>query len=99
MSSANYIVVGGCLSGLVVASRLTEDPKVTVTVLEAGGETFHTENIDVPANIVANWTNPTSMRITDRCIAVKVLEDRLCWLLGNSQAGSTEYDAFEKLGN
>ncbi|MES2047293.1 MAG: GMC family oxidoreductase N-terminal domain-containing protein [Pseudomonadota bacterium] len=33
----DYIVVGGGSGGCAVASRLTEDPNISVTVLEAGG--------------------------------------------------------------
>lgn len=44
----DYVVVGGGLGGLVVATRLAEDPTVSVCVLEAGQDVSQDPNIQIP---------------------------------------------------
>ncbi|APX06767.1 glucose-methanol-choline oxidoreductase [Vibrio campbellii] len=52
MDKYDFIVVGGGSAGCVLASRLTEDPNVTVCLLEAGG-TDSSPFIHTPVGVVA----------------------------------------------
>ena len=54
----DYVVVGGGTAGLVVAARLTENPDVTVGVLEAGKNRLGDPLVDSPAAFMQMFNNP-----------------------------------------
>ncbi|THC92789.1 hypothetical protein EYZ11_007750 [Aspergillus tanneri] len=57
-SSLDYVIVGGGSAGLVLATRLSEDPTVHVGVLEAGKSRIDDENVDSPQGIPSLLHNP-----------------------------------------
>lgn len=44
----DFVIVGGGTAGLTLAARLTEDPKITVGVIEAGQNRLADPNILIP---------------------------------------------------
>ena len=54
----DYVIVGGGTAGLVVAARLTENPDVTVGVLEAGGNKLGDIMVDCPALFLQMFSKP-----------------------------------------
>lgn len=51
----DYVIAGGGTSGLVVASRLTEDPSIRVIVLEAGTNCLDSPRITIPGLTLATF--------------------------------------------
>lgn len=46
--SHDYVIVGGGTSGLALANRLSENPAVSVLVIEAGGSVLGNTNVSNP---------------------------------------------------
>ncbi|KAJ5082247.1 CAZyme family AA3 [Penicillium argentinense] len=57
-SHFDFIIIGGGTSGLVVASRLSEDPSINVLVLEAGTNRLNDPRISVPALAISAFEDP-----------------------------------------
>ncbi len=57
IGSFDYVIVGAGSAGSVLASRLSEDPAVTVCVLEAGPRDWH-PFIHIPAGFMYTLVNP-----------------------------------------
>ncbi|ETS78728.1 hypothetical protein PFICI_08581 [Pestalotiopsis fici W106-1] len=108
----DYIVVGGGTSGLVVASRLTEDENVRVLVLEAGANRLDDPKITIQALAVSTYGDPDY----DWCLTtepqVGLHNRRLAQPLGKTLGGSSAinlgmviypsksgFDSWEKSGN
>ncbi|PIG86610.1 glucose oxidase [Aspergillus arachidicola] len=57
-SEYDYIIVGGGTSGLAVANRLAQDPKVSVVVIEAGSSVFDNINVTDISNLPYTYDSP-----------------------------------------
>ena len=55
----DFVIVGGGTAGLVMAARLTENPNITVGVLEAGGANIGDPMIMMPAMYTKTIGDPS----------------------------------------
>ncbi|KAK4124798.1 GMC oxidoreductase [Parathielavia appendiculata] len=106
----DYIIAGGGLTGLVVANRLTEDPKTTVLVVEYG-DLADSWNLSIP--YYATALQDASLMFTTPSTPQRGLGGRTFNLpLGATVGGGStvngmaylrgakvDYDTWEKMGN
>lgn len=108
--SFDYIIVGGGLSGLVIANRLSSDNKTSVLVIDAGRDARNDPLYNDPGNAVAveNSTENWRWNTTVQASSGKILTILGGHVLGGSssingldwtRASTAQYDAIEALGN
>ena len=55
----DYLIAGGGTAGLTLAARLTENPKITVGVIEAGIDRSDDPRVLTPGLATGLWDDPT----------------------------------------
>ncbi|KAM0809465.1 putative Glucose oxidase [Seiridium cardinale] len=110
--SFDYVIIGGGTSGLVIANRLSEDPSVTVAVIEAGPDARDYPNVTRIDNHDLSYIN-ASIDWQYYSVPQEGLGGRsILYHAGRALGGSSDinsmdylrgdkaqYDAWERLGN
>ncbi|CAA9959754.1 hypothetical protein PTMSG1_03162 [Pyrenophora teres f. maculata] len=106
----DYVIIGGGVTGLIVANRLTENPKTNVLVIEAGAA-YDNPNIRMPygTNLALNETLLWPyISEPEPAIANQTFPSRVARVLGGGsivngmmydRGAAADFDAWEALGN
>lgn len=106
----DFLIIGGGTAGLAVASRLSENPRFQVGVIEAGPLVEGREDVDIPGKFGSalgtdlDWQFETLPQPglggrclawpRGRCVGGTSLLNFMTW----NRASRQDYDAWEELG-
>lgn len=109
--SFDYVIAGGGTCGMVLANRLSEDPNITVAVIEPGEDVRNNPNVTDPGNFLVafdtpiDWSYPST---TQPSAANRSFTFHSGKAIGGTstingmtyiRADAAEIDAWEALGN
>ncbi|TFK36037.1 alcohol oxidase [Crucibulum laeve] len=108
--SFDYVIVGGGTAGLTIANRLTENPRITVLVIEVGINAQNDSRVTDPGNFSIVDTSDLEWGYTtvNQTVGGNSLGLTVGKVLGGSstingmqwtRGTASQYDALEKLGN
>lgn len=92
MPSFDYVVIGGGSAGCVLASRLTDDPSISVCLLEAGPRDWHPA-IHVPIGLLWMMRSPGMNWHLNTQPERELAGRRLFWPRGKALGGSSSSNA------
>jgi choline dehydrogenase-like flavoprotein len=114
-ASFDYVIIGGGPAGLIVANRLSANPKITVAIIEAGGSVYNNPNVTALPKSIAEFSPGigTSIDWSYTSAPQKYTANRtIPFTAGKALSGSTslfgmtyvraekaQIDAWEELGN
>ena len=76
---ADYVIVGAGSAGCVLAARLSEDPNISVILIEAGGHDARL-SVQVPGGFIRTMVNP---KINSVCVERRLTKTIKYTLIGD----------------
>ena len=88
MAKFDYVIVGAGSAGCVLANRLSENPNLSICLIEAGGSDW-SPFIHIPAGWASNFNNPRVDWGYHTAPEIELNERKIFWPRGKVLGGSS----------